>query len=627
MLGGSETLHNLCPGTGECLRGNGLCKGLRTVIRMSRRVEPDRNQPRSSRQTNECSNNIRTLVFRSPLNHNLTYASGMPKPSSQKALYHAVAIGKENSRALTSELSTSLSGAVERHSSRKEQTRDDLENIIARGSTKVLVERLMQHELLMFVLAREIETRLPLEESYAHAPLKEQQQNEDEIEGIINVIIQLTTRYYDERRVSELVPLVPDGLLKNAIAQSRVYVSPLPHYMSNRKPFELNTSLRKLLWCRPPPLRVIPEICNLLLSSPSPPDARAFNVLVQGLTLLRMTSVSHMVFRHMVNNGIQPDDYSIVALLNLCSKSADFDGLSRVTKILRRKSHIPPGLLDEEIRLLRRRHKMVLEALIVASAKFGHEQRVSVYKDALRRECPESPVPGLYTQTALLKLWTEKKDWYNGQRAWRSIRKSDWRWSQSGKGEPLDLKAIKQWVKHCEACGKAHVRAMAIDLAKQRGFTEQDVIRPYKKRKGLWERSEMKVPWLKEVLRQNTQYRRHGLSTFLKNAIETHGLMDVTPEDLDGTIQQYSLAAAELGWLLSPAIDTAVIWENMLSRRVEVFKNEVEALIRGVKRNDSRELEEERKRKGPQIRWLVRGSRHRRNPFTFNTSKNLNPQA
>lgn len=277
------------------------------------------------------------------------------------------------------------------------------------------------------------------------------------------------------------------------------YLPPFPNYSSPHPANPLNNSIARLLFQRPPPPALIPRICYNLLTSSSAPNIYTYNVLIEGLTRVRHSSLAHVVFRNLVSGGLgpkgRPIEDTIVRMLNLCVKTADRAGFDKIVKITARRN-MATWIGRDQYRVKKkheqkRRSRQLFEMLITGAARFGDVQQVHVWLRAMARECPDNPHPGVYMLTSLMRMWTEMKNWDRGLRCWRDMRVL----VGAGKGGP-DMRAFRQMVKLCRECKKPEYEKKVLHAAALRGW-EEEVKKPIHKTKGLPLRRENKTPHIR----------------------------------------------------------------------------------------------------------------------------------
>lgn len=365
------------------------------------------------------------------------------------------------------------------------------------------------------------------------------------------------------------------------------YLPPFPNYLSPNPAIELNRSLTRLLFTRPPPAALVPKICYNLLTSSSPPNIYTYNVLIEGLTRVRQGSLAHVVFRNLVDGGLgprgRPIEDTIVRMLNLCVKTGDRTGFDKIAKITMHRNMatwIGRGTRRaEKKREQKRRSRQLFEILISGAARFGDVQQVRVWIRAMARECPDNPRPGLYLTTSLMRMWTEMGDWDRGLRCWRDLARL-----ARGNGEKLDLRAIRQMVKLCRECKKQKFEKKVIATATAKGWGE-DVKKPINKTKGLWLRKENKTPHIRgqrDLPEATDTFLPAGLDALmeaLKKAWMTEGTASETGEGEEASVATNSAAVPRekpeqvVRWSRkrSSVSDAAKsrIWDDVISRRMD----------------------------------------------------------
>lgn len=279
--------------------------------------------------------------------------------------------------------------------------------------------------------------------------------------------------------------------------QRRRYEPPFPRYTSTAPPFALNKALHTLLTRRPVAHSVIAKVCYNLLTSASAPDTHTYNMLIRNLVLLRQNSLAQLVFEEMIAAGDTPDEYTIVALLELMVKSGDFPGWKRVAQIQKREEK---GWQEVKGRV---RSKQLMETLIIHSARFGDRNLIRRYTRSLRNYWPQDPEPGKNVLTALIRFYFEKKEWKNGRYCWWKLLELDAERAKKGiegeaQGEEvLDQHAWYWWLKHCMLHGPRPTVGRWITIAQDRGIDVDRLLAsgPNKTR-GLHVRESNKTPLL-----------------------------------------------------------------------------------------------------------------------------------
>ncbi|KAF8445529.1 hypothetical protein BGX38DRAFT_1195215 [Terfezia claveryi] len=279
----------------------------------------------------------------------------------------------------------------------------------------------------------------------------------------------------------------------------REYSAPFPRYTSTKPPIALNNALQTLLTRRPVLHNVFPKVCYNLLTSYSAPDTTTYNILLRNLVLLRKNALAELVFQEMIVAGEAPDEYTIVALLELMVKSGDFKGWLSVVRIQHKEEK---GWLESKGRV---RSKYLLECLIIHAAKFGKRNLIRRYTRALRNYWPQSPEPGGAVLTALIRFYCEKQEWQNGRYCWIKLLAMDEKRTQNAiesgskpsTKEVLDEHAWYWWLRHCKTCGmESELKKWAV-MAKERGVdTDRLLAKGPNKLRGLHVRAKNKCPVL-----------------------------------------------------------------------------------------------------------------------------------
>ena len=274
------------------------------------------------------------------------------------------------------------------------------------------------------------------------------------------------------------------------------YMAPFPRYTSTRPPIALNHALQSLLTRRPVLHSVIPKVCYNLLTSYSAPDTSTYNILLRNLVLLRKNALAELVFREMIIAGEAPDEYTIIALLELMVKSGDFEGWKSVVRLQRKQKK---GWLGSTGRL---RSKHLLEALIIHAARFGKRVLIRRYTRALRNYWPQDPEPGRKVLTALMRFYCEKEEWQNGRYCWFKLLALDEKRTQNmiqrgSSEEVLNERAWYWWLRHCRTNFMgSELKKWAI-MAKERGVdTDKLLGKGPNKLRGLHVRATNKSPML-----------------------------------------------------------------------------------------------------------------------------------
>ena len=279
----------------------------------------------------------------------------------------------------------------------------------------------------------------------------------------------------------------------------RQYVAPFPRYTSTKPPIALNNALQTLLTRRPVLHSVIPKVCYNLLTSYSAPDTSTYNILLRNLVLLRKNALAELVFQEMIVAGEAPDEYTIVALLELMVKSGDFKGWRSVVRLQHKEEK---GWLESKGRV---RSKYLLESLIIHAARFGRRGLIRRFTRALRNYWPQNPEPGGEVLTALLRFYYEKQEWKNGRYCWVKLLAMDENRTQDAiqsdskpsSEEVLDERAWYWWLRHCKTCGMESELKKWVIVAKERGVdTDKLLAKGPNKLRGLHVRARNKSPVL-----------------------------------------------------------------------------------------------------------------------------------
>jgi len=279
----------------------------------------------------------------------------------------------------------------------------------------------------------------------------------------------------------------------------RQYVAPFPRYTSTKPPIALNNALQTLLTRRPVLHSVIPKVCYNLLTSYSAPDTSTYNILLRNLVLLRKNALAELVFQEMIAAGEAPDEYTIVALLELMVKSGDFEGWRNVVRLQHKEEK---GWLVSKGRV---RSKYLLESLIIHAARFGKRDLIRRYTRALRNYWPQNPEPGGEVLTALIRFYCEKQEWQNGRYCWFKLLAMDQKKTQNAiqsgskpsSEEVLDERAWYWWFRHCKTCGMESELKKWVVMAKERGVdTDKLIAKGPNKLRGLHVRAKNKSPVL-----------------------------------------------------------------------------------------------------------------------------------
>lgn len=321
-------------------------------------------------------------------------------------------------------------------------------------------------------------------------------------------------------------PLGTDGFL-----DGKPYVSPLPRYSSRKTPISLNRSLHSLLTRRPIPHSVISKVCYNLLTSPFSPDTATYNILIHNLTLLRQNKLAELVFHEMIRVGDIPDEYTITALLELMVKSGDYQGWRNIVRIQKREEKRWQNSKG------RVRSKYLMETLIIHSAKFGVRKLIRRYIQDLKTYWPQDPEPGRNVLVALIRFYSEMKEWENGKYCWQKLLNMDIERKEKAlsigaklQGEEiLDEYSWYWWLRHCKSCNKMNIMSDWMKKAETRGVNVQRLLeRGPTKHRGLHVRNSNKNPslsmlqgsgdWWEEreqerQLRRKSRLSKHDAST------------------------------------------------------------------------------------------------------------------
>lgn len=279
----------------------------------------------------------------------------------------------------------------------------------------------------------------------------------------------------------------------------REYSAPFPRYTSTKPPISLNNALQTLLTRRPVLHNVIPKVCYNLLTSYSGPDTNTYNILLRNLVLMRKNALAELVFQEMIVAGEAPDEYTIVALLELMVKSGDFKGWLSVARL---QHKVEKGRRESKGRA---RSKYLMECLIIHAARFGKRDLIRRYTRALRNYWPQNPEPGGKVLTALIRFYCEKQEWQNGRYCWVKLLTMDEKRTQNAiqsglkpsSEEALDERAWYWWLRHCKTCGmESELKKWAV-MAKERGVdTDRLLAKGPNKLRGLHVRAKNKSPVL-----------------------------------------------------------------------------------------------------------------------------------
>jgi len=452
-----------------------------------------------------------------------------------------------------------------------------------------LVKRLEDHDRLLRALETEIERRNMLHREAQSAAEKDV--HAKELQSLQRVYVHIVTHYYDTRVVDLVMRAVKASksrVAPNAHSTNRPYLPPFPHYDSPHPPVALNKATLNLFHPRVPPPRLLLKISYNLLTSNSAPDAKTYNILLRGFTIHRQNSLAHMVFHSMVDLGLHFDDYGVVAILNLCVKSADYDAFRRVMRILQTQAREGGPRVH--------RTKMVYEAMIHGAAKFGHLERVKLLIRAVKRNFPHSPLLSITLLTGLLRLWAQKRNWKEGKVIWKRMKRLD-RIARRRKEDPAtDHRAYYQMLQLCKSCGKRTALAKILEETRERGWVLDDFITRPEKTKGLHVTSEIKVPRLAELTPMYARYKRKNLRfggpgesrrnatmRLLENAFDSYNADLEKPRNKtqdDEFLEHVLLPPLEAGKRVHPPDsepneERSKIWSEMLSRRLAVLREEI----------------------------------------------------
>ena len=326
-----------------------------------------------------------------------------------------------------------------------------------------------------------------------------------EVEMLRNALRWINSKSVSEstKATEKIIGQEPRPLLMPRNVNGRLYIPPFPRYEGSKTPaIKMNKALHALLSRRPVPHSVIPKVCYNLLTSPIPPDTHTYNILINQLVYLRQNTLAELVFQEMIRAGDMPDEYTVVALLNLMSKMGDLEGWSKVVKIQKREEKSWRELKG------RKRSKYLLETLIIHSARFGQRSLIKRYTRALRRYWPEDPEPSKNVLTALIRFYGEKQEWNNGYGCWAKLLKMDSEATEKAlrEGKEEDAQILDQfawywWLKHCKSCSRGSALEKWADRAMERGIdVERLLARGPDKQRGLYVRSTNKNPALTQRL-------------------------------------------------------------------------------------------------------------------------------
>jgi pentatricopeptide repeat protein len=492
----------------------------------------------------------------------------------------------------------------------------ELPNVVEQ-SVHQLVRRLEDHDRLTRCLETEIRRRSMM--SIAAESVDEHNLHDQELQTLKNMYAHIT-RYFYDTRIAALVSKAVEGSqsrVNPTLRTYRPYVPPFPHYISKDPPVILNKSLLNLFHPHNPPPRLLLKVCYNLLTSPSSPDVKTYNIMIRAFTISRQNSLAHMVFQSMVDRGLELDDYTIVAVINLCVKSSDFDSYCRVVANIGKTTDEHQNTGGSSVR---RRGRLVLEAMINGAARFGDVSRVNIYMRMLRRQLSDSPRLSISLLTSLLKLCTQKRNWTEGKRIWNRMKGLDRVALERGEVHETDLRAYRQMFYCAKACGKADIVTSLFREARERGWKPAEVIGGVEKDKGLHFTSEVKVPHLVAITRiyeRHTWSRRHenppaherflgSLSEAFKSdlfSMET-AIRGSSPEEVagDGKAADPELMNQELpeGYFVEdaflrsledqepvvPTFERSEIWNEIISSRVNLARKTLGAPAEGSPGND-----------------------------------------
>lgn len=396
-------------------------------------------------------------------------------------------------------------------------------------------------------------------------------------------------------------PLGTDGFL-----DGKPYISPMPRYSSRKPPLALNWSLHSLLTRRPIPHGVISKVCFNLLTSHLSPDTNTYNILIRNLTLLRQNKLAELVFHEMIRVGDIPDEYTITVLLELMVKSGDFQGWSNIVRTQKREEKHWRSSKG------RVRSKFLMETLIIHSARFGVRKLIRRFIRALKRYWPQDPEPGRNVLVALIRFYSEMKEWNNGMYCWQKLQGMDT--ERRGKTllngataegeEILDQYSWYWWLRHCKSCNKMNIMSDWMKKAEARGINVQRLLaRGPTKERGLHVRSSNKSPslgmlqdsgdWWEEreqerQLLQRSRLPKHDTSTRVQFTEEEKrkllGEAIYSKLSSESAFDPPSLDWEEPASVSENGNDTSEpsvkdshqesrIWENILSRRMYMLLN------------------------------------------------------
>ncbi|KAI5804157.1 hypothetical protein DFH27DRAFT_554576 [Peziza echinospora] len=291
----------------------------------------------------------------------------------------------------------------------------------------------------------------------------------------------------------------------------RDYIPPFPNYRLDKPPILLNMSLRRLMSQRPVPMNIIPKVCFNLLTSNSAPDTLTYNILIHNFVLLRQNTLAEITFQEMIKSGDTPDEYTIVALLNLMVKTGDFLGWKKIVDLQKNEE---PVWKKKKGRV---RSKHLIETLIIHAARFGDRRLILKYTRILRSYWPLDPEPGVEVQTALIRFYAEMHEFQNGRRCWMKLIDMENAAKEealvSAQAQPggenatlesvqvnvIDERAWYWWLWHCERCGRIMTRDRWAEVARKRGINVDKVnVEGPEKTKALHARRTNKSPALGE---------------------------------------------------------------------------------------------------------------------------------
>lgn len=166
------------------------------------------------------------------------------------------------------------------------------------ASVHQLVKRLEDHDRLVRALEWEIGRRHYLIQA---APSEEEETGHlEELQSLQKIYTHISRFYYDETGGEMAMRAVEAS--RNSVASgpfpSRAYIPPFPHYRTFDPPVALNKSLLNLFHPIAPPPKYLLKISYNLLTSPSPPDLKSYNIMIRGFTLFRQSSLAQIGRAH-----------------------------------------------------------------------------------------------------------------------------------------------------------------------------------------------------------------------------------------------------------------------------------------------------------------------------------------